>query len=448
MAGSSAWANASAFLLMQLAFCAQAAAAARPTSSTAPIQRVRASPSDLFVLAEEASRSGDAEQAEKILQLLSRDPEMRVRNEARFRLAVQRELGGRNRDAAVLLRRILDENPDASAVRIRLAMLLQKIGDVDAAHRELRAVRVTDLPPNVIRFVDRLAAATQARKRFGFQVELALAPDSNINRASRSDTIGTIFGDFALDEESQSGTGLAGRGLLHSRLALADRLTLVTRALGDARLYRKSSFNDIVAGISAGPELALGTTVFGVEAGLSQQWYGMKPYQRSMRLNGSIVASLDKVSQLRLDIGGRWVNDHLNDLSDGSGRTLVGRYERAISQQLAVVASGSIDRFKARDDAYSTWSWSAGLSAYQELGRMTLNAGVEIGALRSDDRLQLLLDKRDDRVRRLHVGAVFRQLTVSGFAPIARVVVERNRSSVEFYDYERIRTEVGISRSF
>jgi hypothetical protein len=174
----------------------------------------------------------------------------------------------------------------------------------------------------------------------------------------------------------------------------------------------------------------------------------MKPYQRSMRLNGSVVASLDKVSQLRLDIGGRWVNDHLNDLSDGSGRTLVGRYERAISQQLAVVASGSIDRFKARDDAYSTWSWSAGLSAYQELGRMTLNAGVEIGALRSDDRLQLLLDKRDDRVRRLHVGAVFRQLTVSGFAPIARVVVERNRSSVEFYDYERIRTEVGISRSF
>lgn len=49
---------------------------------------------------------------------------------------------------------------------------------------------------------------------------------------------------------------------------------------------------------------------------------------------------------------------------------------------------------------------------------------------------------------RLHLGAVFRQLTIAGFAPTARLVIERNRSNVEFYDYKRPRTEFGISRAF
>jgi hypothetical protein len=49
---------------------------------------------------------------------------------------------------------------------------------------------------------------------------------------------------------------------------------------------------------------------------------------------------------------------------------------------------------------------------------------------------------------RLQLGSVFRQLTIGGFAPITRLVIERNRSTVEFYDYKRIRTEVGLSRAF
>ena len=60
----------------------------------------------------------------------------------------------------------------------------------------------------------------------------------------------------------------------------------------------------------------------------------------------------------------------------------------------------------------------------------------------------LLPEARDDRLRRFHLGAVFRQLTVAGFAPTARVVIERNRSTVEYYDYKRTRTEFGVTRAF
>ena len=79
---------------------------------------------------------------------------------------------------------------------------------------------------------------------------------------------------------------------------------------------------------------------------------------------------------------------------------------------------------------------------------MTLNAGVDYGVLESDERLQLFPHKRDDRLIRLQVGSVFRQFTFAGFAPVARLIYERNKSTVEFYDYRRVRTEFGISRAF
>jgi hypothetical protein len=68
--------------------------------------------------------------------------------------------------------------------------------------------------------------------------------------------------------------------------------------------------------------------------------------------------------------------------------------------------------------------------------------------LTADERLALLPDRRADRLSRFSIGTVFRQLQFHGFAPVTRLVVERNRSTVQFYDYKRTRTEIGIVRSF
>ena len=174
----------------------------------------------------------------------------------------------------------------------------------------------------------------------------------------------------------------------------------------------------------------------------------MEPYQRSLRLAANLIQPIDAVSQLRLDASARWTNNRFNDLQDGRGRLLRVRYERALSPTLLVAASLGADRFKARDDAYSTRSWSAGLTAYKEMGRMTLSAGIDLGRLEADDRLSLLPKAREDKLLRLSLGSVLRQFTVAGFAPVTRLVFERNQSSVEFYDYKRTRTEIGISRAF
>jgi outer membrane protein len=259
-----------------------------------------------------------------------------------------------------------------------------------------------------------------------------------------------VIGDFVIDDSSKgrSGVGAAVRGAAHARADLSQQVSLVARLAGDASLYRDKRFNDIIAELSAGPEVRLGRTRLSLDLGAGQQWHGMKPYQRSLRAAGSATFAVDSVSQARVDGALRWTDNRVNDLQDGRGWSLRGRYERAISPQLSLSASLATDRFDARDDAYSTRSWLAGISAHRDIGRMTVSAGAEVGRLKGDERLALLPEARDELFTRFSLGAVARQFTVAGFAPVAKVTIERNRSNVAFYDYRRTRTEFGISRAF
>jgi hypothetical protein len=434
-------------LAAALAFAANPAPSLQAPTETRPI---RVNASQMLKLAEEMLRRGKIQDAETILDLLGRDPDPNIRNAARFRRALLLEASGRNEAAAVLLRRILDEKPDATAVRLKLATVLHKLGHEDSALRELRALSSSDLPPTVARFVDRLSASLQATKPLGFQIELALAPDTNINNATRSDTLGTIFGDFTLDRGSRarSGVGAAFRGFAQARHMIEADLGLVARASAEGDLYRHADFNDFTLELSIGPEWRMGRTRLSAEAGIARQWYGMKPFQRSFRLSAGASRPIDSVSQLRLDGAMRRTDNRLNKLQDGRGFSLRARYERALSADLLVTANAGVDRFKARDDAYSTRSWSAGVSAYRNVGRMTFSAGADFGRLKADDRLVLLPKARDDRLIRFSLSAVFRQLTFAGFAPVTRLIIERNESTVEFYDFKRVRSEFGVSRAF
>jgi tetratricopeptide (TPR) repeat protein len=442
------------FLSLMLLLGSAAEPAAAQSQPAAPGPRrslsIKASAPQLLQLAAQLERRGDRDKAAAVLKLLESDPHPDVRNEARYRHAAIMESDARYRDAAVLLRKVLDEKPNAAAVRLKLATVLQKMGDEGSALRELRALRTIDLPTTVARFVDRLSDSLRATKPLGFQVEVALAPDSNINRATRSDTLGTVLGDFTLDEESKarSGVGVAIRGMAQARQPITDGVKLVARASGEARLYRDKDHNDISLDLTVGPEFQLGSTRFSAEAGVVQQWYGMEPYQFGIRLAGSATRPVGPTSQIRGDVGFRTVNNRLNVLQDGHGLSARVRYERALSSSMLISASIGLDRFNARDDAYSTKFIGGGVTAYRDIGRVTLSTGVEAGILKADERLLLLPKVREDRLIRFQVSSVFRQLTYGGFSPMIRLVVERNKSTVEFYDYARKRMEVGVVRAF
>ena len=423
---------------------------ASPARAAETIRSVQASAGDMFRLAEQLVRAGKSSDAEALLSLLARDPDADVRSEARFRHAKILQAKGMTVRAAVLLREVLDEKPAAAPVRLELAAVLAGMGDADGAWRQLRAAQAAGLPPAVALLVDRFSQALRASRPSGISLEIAFAPDSNVNRATRSDTLGTVFGDFSIDEDgkAKSGTGLAMRSQAYRRFALGDDLKLLVRASGSADLYKASRFNDVALDVAAGPEFELGRSRINLELGATQRWFGQKPFVRSARVGAVVVRPLGVRTQMRVKGSAALVDNRLNDLQDGKSFWGEVSVERALSPTtgFAITASGS--REAAKDPGYATRGWRLGLIGWRDLGRVTLTAGGEYGRLHADERLSLFPDKRRDRYSRLSVGATFRQLSIGGFAPVARFTRERNRSSIEFYDFRRRRTEIGIERAF
>ena len=425
-----------------------AMATARPAGQS---RTLLLTPVEMFKFAEVASAKGDMTTVAAIYAALESNPNPDIRAEARFRQAKQLMKDNRNRDAAVLLRRVLDDKPDAANVRLELAHILQMLGDADAALRELRAVQSSKLPPTVARMVDRYSQALRAARPIGASFEIAIAPDSNINYATRSDALGTVFGDFEIDEDSQakSGTGISLRGQAYRRVAIGTgEANLLFRVSGSGDLYRKSAFNSLAADFAAGPELQLGRNKLNVELGATQRWFGQKLFIRSARIGAAWTRPLGRRMQIRLNASAALVDNRFNDLQDG--KTFSGQVglERALNSTTGIAVTVGGDRQSLKEAGYSTTNWRAGVIAWRDVGRAMITIGADFGRLKADERLALFPKERSDRYSRLTIGASFRQLTFQGFAPVARFSFERNRSSIEFYDYRRTRTELGIIRAF
>jgi len=419
-------------------------------AETAERPSLRATPVQMLGLADDLLQRGRSAEAVQILDLLSHDPDSTVRNEARFRRSKLFQSAGSSTQAAVLLRKILDEKPDSTAVRLQLAQLLDQMGDKDGAWRQVRAAQAVGLPPEVARIVDRYSEALRAARPTGLSIEVAIAPDSNISRATRSNTLGTVIGDFTIDEDSQakSGTGLALQGQAYHRFALIGDHRLLVRASSLMDLYRKPQFNDVAIDLAAGPEFNFGKSRLSVELAATGHWYGQKPFQRLLRLGTAWTRAIGHRSQLRLIGSAALVDNQVNDLEDGRIYAIQGSFEHALTSTTGIALTLGADRQSFRDPGYSTTGWRTGFTAWRDIGRATITLDGQYGRLRADERLSLFPARRSDRYSRLTVGTTFRRLTFGGFAPVTRLVVERNRSTIEFHDYRRVRTELGLVRAF
>ena len=339
------------------------------------------SPAELFTFADTAREAGDFVTAEAAYRALAGNPDRDLSSEARFRLALMlADQMERPREAAVLLREILDEQPDAARVRVELARMQAMLGNFEDARRELRAAQATGLPPEVDQIVRFYANALSARKPWGGSFQAALAPDSNINRATQSDTLETVIGDFDLSEDAQatSGVGLSLRGQAYYRLGIDRTADLLLRANAATRFYGKDEFNDYIGSLQLGPQFTWGNERVSVAALVSHRWFGNDPYNTAYGISANWQHPVNETTRTTLDATVIRSDDKASDLRDAHRYSLALGVDKAFSARFGGGLSLSGFREVARDPGYSLASGGLNLYLFREIGQTTLVAN-EIG---------------------------------------------------------------------
>lgn len=393
--------------------------------------------------------SGDAD-AEAIYVALAGDPDIDVRQEARFRHGQLLTRRGKLAAAATLYRAILDERPGATRVRLELAAVLARLNDLPGARRALRQAQAGKLPPQVALAVDQYAAALRSAKPLVASLEVALAPSTNVNRATNATTLDTIIAPFELsdDARARSGVGVRLGGQVFARAPLRPHLGVTARLSGQGTLYRDTSFSDISGAGQIGLEIGVGKTLLRPSIGRSYRWYGNALYATTDTGSVSALRPIGKRGQIEVEAGYGRADYRLNDLQDGSIYTAAIGFERAFSQRLGGSLRVSGERQNAADPGFATASGTLQGLIWREAGRTSLFTTASLSYLGADARLGLFRDRREEWRLGTTVGATLRQFSVRGFAPIVRFSYERNRSSVSIYDYRLVAADIGITRAF
>jgi outer membrane protein len=328
--------------------------------------------------------------------------------------------------------------------------VLALVRDDAGARRELRQAQAAGLPPDIALVVDQFASALRALKPWGASFSIGLAPDSNINRATKSDTLDTIIAPLDLSEDAQakSGVGLRMAGQAFARLPLGEQLTVLPRFSSQAELYRDDQFNDISASLQLGLELRLPKGRLQPALGATWRHYGDSLYARTQTVSVNWLHGLGRRAQLDSDLSVSRADYVRNPLQDGWLYDLSTSYERALDARSGGSLTLNLNRQSARDPGYSTKAGDFGLLYWRELGAMTVYTTAGLRRLEADKRLFLFPERRREWLLRAGLGATFRQAAIAGFAPVVRANWELNRSSVGLYDYRRTAFEFGVTRAF
>ena len=408
-----------------------------------------ATAAQLFAVADALAAQGDLAGAEQILEALTEDPHLELRSEARFRLAAVREQRGDLEGAIGALRALLAEQPSANPVRLELSRLLALKGDDSGARRELRRAAAGGLPPDVARTVGRFSMALNSRKRRGASLDLAIAPDSNINRSTSDKFIDTVIAPFELDPDArgQSGIGFSVGGEAFSRDGILGA-TLLTRAGLHGDFFDKARFDDIQLTLNSGPEIVTRSGRIRPSLTHERRWYGGHPYSIGYGASLSWLTTPSPTSQLELNASTVRQSIHGNALLDGCRSTLSATYDRAFTPQTSARIGLRALVLDATAKPESVHEGGGDVLVAHDFGVATIFGQAGYTKTRGQAPLALFGKTRDDNRIDLGAGVIAHRIQFRGFAPLVRVIYTNSQSNIALYDFRRTRVELGLSREF
>ncbi len=309
--------------------------------------------------------------------------------------------------------------------------------------------------------------AIRARNPLSVQLGFGIAPSSNVNGGSRSDTLqlpGLPF-EFELSGDARALSGIAYSGDVDlryrlradarseswARLQLSGRSYLLSRAARhQAPGARGSDYALASLGVGLGHRAALDGWRAPVELStlLSRTWYGGDAYVDALRL--SLGSALLLRRDTRLEMTLRADRLERRDIDAGwwlPGLRTVLRHQRPDGGLVDLTLDLETARTDLADTGFRGASLGADYAFARPFGPVMLSIGAE-AELRDYETSRYTRDGRDDRRGALHGRLGLPGLGRYGLTPELTLRAERVWSDVDLFDEERLTLGFGLRSSF
>ena len=354
--------------------------------------------------------------------------------------------------AIVRFRAMLSRDPTLVRVSLDLALAyFQARQDGRAAYHFRQALGAPDLPAaardNALRFLDEI----RRRKTWSVSMAVALAPDNNINTATRARIV-ELFGlpaELSEDARQTSGVGLSVNVSGTYEARLSPDLRFRTSVSLATRTYRKRQFNSRTVTLRAGPRFLF--EKFDLRPALTGrlQQLGGELYVRA----GGLEVSGDWQVAPEWRLSGALSAERLfyeTFLGDGHGYGAQLGIARAFGQATTVRVDTALRRESVVSEANSSRQIVVGVSVVRELPRgfvVTVSPSYQV---RNYDRAIPIFgpEPRRDRTVTGRISLSNRNFEVFGLMPEITVRHERRNSNLDLYGYTRTVVEFGLVRTF
>lgn len=389
-------------------------------------------------------------------ELLSRDQKRcigRLVNEHRFRLAHLHQISGQPNQAEKILRDILVAAPDHYNARLSLAQILARREEYRAALYHLHFALGGSPPETVQSDIRRtLGTVNKAPIRF-FNLFAAIAPDTNINRASDNreidlDINGTAL-PFVLDEDSLASSGIGGILSANARYErpITAKMLLRVDGFGSWLNFRGQQFDDLYLRSQLGVRWLYDTGSVSSQAVTARRWLAGAGFVTIA--GGRIQWEHNLLSLLRYgaSIEGTWLSHDIHKNRDG--------WQTSVSVF-------STYQLSANSVANASFTWTGKTSEIKRFGYnqeainlgyvrefpwgLIVSLGQYISLQNRKDIEPFFARKRTDIFSRSFIQVTKRDWSVWGLAPVISYGFSRNYSNIDLFSYTRHQLQLGFTK--
>ncbi|WP_298023649.1 surface lipoprotein assembly modifier [uncultured Parasphingopyxis sp.] len=400
--------------------------------------------------------AGRLDEAQQVLAALDHSPERAVQ---RHLMLGHVAMGRGNVDLAIAeFRNVLERDPQQTRARLELGRALLMTGRAQAADHHFRlAEQADDLPDELARMVRGIRGVIRDQRGWRLDIDVGLAPDTNINNATDVERIDLVAGPLTLPvtlgENSRAQSGVGQTAAISGGIEIGLNRSIALNVDADARMinYSGGDFDDLSGTLAIGPEIRFNDrNRLTVQATAAQRFYGWDDAQRSFGLRADFQRTLNRGARLGLAIDGRRLDSGFGEQFSGWQAGIYGSYEQVFNASLVGSATIFARRDALRSEAYSNYEIGGRIGVGGELP-LGINASVAGGVSRAmyDGPIPLFsTEARQDWRLNGQVSLGLRSLRVLGFSPSVTYGYSLNDSSVDLYESDRHRVQFSLKRYF